>query len=473
MKKTLCFVVVCLLMSTVSLKADLPTVPIASGSGLANPDIDGTLVVWEGGSVSTGKDIYWKTFADPNDPNTVSITGDQILPAVSGTTVVWEDQRLGTGNTEIYWQDVTMLGDPSYPMGLTIPDRQKAPAVSGDVIVWHDRRSADDTEVTTSYDIYGYDLSGTHYEICIDSANQYEAAVSGNMIVWRDWRDDGYTGNDIYMADISGSSPYSSVGVAPSNVEQYRPAIDGSIIVWEEPGSGTADLVAYDISVPGEIWRRTVVTNGAANLDIWGTFVVWQENPLGNYDIYGWDLSSGALLEIATTNADEKVPAISGRKVVWQQNDTDIVGAEIPTPTQIAVLSPNGGEMFLAGSEMLIEWDMVDGTDPVQIDIEYSTDNGNSFNPVASDIAFDAFEYLWEPIIDDVDSLQCLIRISDVDDGTVSDITDSAFTIFQCSDELTADLTGDCFVGMEDFAVIAGQWLNCGNPYDANWCSLY
>ena len=463
MKKTRYFVVVCLLMVSGMLNADLPTVPIASGSSLASPDIDGDLVVWEGGSFSTGTDIYWKTFADPNDPNTVSITGDQILPAVNGNIVVWEDRRNGLSDPDIYWQDVLLYDDPSYPMGLTVMDRQKAPSISGNIMVWHDRRNG-------NYDIYGYDLSGTHYEICTDLASQYEAAVSGNIVVWRDARDDGYTGNDIYMADISGPAPYSSVAVAPSNVEQYRPAIDGSIIVWEEPGSGTADLVAYDISVPGEIWRRTVVTTGAANLDIWGTFVVWQENPLGNYDIYGWDLSSGALLEIATTVSDETVPAISGRRVVWQRNDTDIVGAEIPTPTQIAILSPNGGEMFLAGSEILIEWDMVDGTAPVQIDIEYSIDNGNSFNPVASDVAFDDFEYLWEPIVDDVDSQQCLIRISDAEDGTVSDITDSAFTIFQCDGNLTADLTGDCFVGMADFAAIAGQWLACGNPYDANWC---
>ncbi|MBC8377968.1 MAG: hypothetical protein H8E62_02215 [Planctomycetes bacterium] len=462
MKKTRYFVVVCLLMVSGMLNADLPTVPIASGSGLASPDIDGGLVAWQGGSFSTGTDIYWKTFADPNDPNTVSITGDQILPAVNGNIVVWEDRRNGLSDPDIYWQDVLLHDDPTYPMGLTVTDRQKAPAISGNIMVWHDRRNG-------NYDIYGYDLSGVHLEICTDLASQYEAAVSGNIVVWRDGRDDGYAGNDIYMADISGSAPYSSVAVAPNSADQYRPAIDGNIIVWEEIGVGTVSLVAYDIVQGQVVWTRTQSVS-MLNLDISGNIIVWQEGTTGDYDILGWDLSSGALLEIASTVSNETVPAISGRRVVWQRNDTDIVGAEIPTPTQIAVLSPNGGEMFLAGSEMLIEWDMVDGTDPVQIDIEYSIDNGNSFNQVASDITFDDFEYLWKPIVDVVDSQQCLIRISDAEDGTVSDITDGAFTVFLCDTSLTADLSGDCFVGMEDFAEIAGQWLACGNPYNSSWC---
>jgi hypothetical protein len=35
------------------------------------------------------------------------------------------------------------------------------------------------------------------------------------------------------------------------------------------------------------------------------------------------------------------------------------------------------------------------------------------------------------------------------------------------SDCATSNLTGDCFVGLDDFAA---QWLFCGNPFDAEWC---
>ncbi len=75
----------------------------------------------------------------------------------------------------------------------------------------------------------------------------------------------------------------------------------------------------------------------------------------------------------------------------------------------------------------------------------------------------------WDPIAI-VDSNQCLARISDKNNPGTSDISDSVFTIFKCSASLTADLSGDCYVDFDDFALFTSQWLNCGNPHDPNWC---
>jgi len=30
-----------------------------------------------------------------------------------------------------------------------------------------------------------------------------------------------------------------------------------------------------------------------------------------------------------------------------------------------------------------------------------------------------------------------------------------------CQEQLLADLTGDCYVNIEDFAILAAQWLSC------------
>ena len=35
-----------------------------------------------------------------------------------------------------------------------------------------------------------------------------------------------------------------------------------------------------------------------------------------------------------------------------------------------------------------------------------------------------------------------------------------------CSNSLTADSTGDCVVDLQDFAVLADQWLDCGDIND-------
>jgi hypothetical protein len=33
---------------------------------------------------------------------------------------------------------------------------------------------------------------------------------------------------------------------------------------------------------------------------------------------------------------------------------------------------------------------------------------------------------------------------------------------------LKSDVTGDCLVDMRDFASLASEWLQCGNPFDPN-----
>jgi hypothetical protein len=78
--------------------------------------------------------------------------------------------------------------------------------------------------------------------------------------------------------------------------------------------------------------------------------------------------------------------------------------------------------------------------------------------------------FTWDAMPADANSTQCIIHISDVADSSTWDVSDGASTVFQCDAELTADLTGDCFVDIKDLAEMAGQWLTCGNPHDQAWC---
>ena len=67
-----------------------------------------------------------------------------------------------------------------------------------------------------------------------------------------------------------------------------------------------------------------------------------------------------------------------------------------------------------------------------------------------------------------VDSNQCLIRIIAPQDAAISDTSDEPFTIFQCNKQLIGDLNNDCYVNFIDLAIMAGNWLECGNPFDAS-----
>ncbi|MDH4201438.1 MAG: hypothetical protein OEV87_00905 [Phycisphaerae bacterium] len=454
---------VCMFISTAKAD-DLPVVGIcvgASGNQMY-PDIDGDIVVWQDDVKGPADiDIYWKHFGDPNDPNTFDLSANEDVPAVSGNVIVYQDKWSSTRDIRAY--NLLSLS-PIDLTGIHFEDgvNQKNPDVSGDYIVYEHLAGS-------VYDVYVYEIGAGLPTAAIEasSTHQLRPAVDGNLAVWMDGRDDGYAGYDIYMCDVS-VKPYTAAAVHASGGDQWNPAVSGNLIVWEELGSGTVTLMAYDLSVPGIIWTHTVPATNAYPA-VSNGIIVWQEDNGSDYDIRSYDTATGGYLEIATGVQDDERPAISGRRVVWQRNGTDIVGAVIPSPTVIQVDTPVAGEMYLAGTQIEITWQLADGTPPEYLDIDCSVNNGAAWQTVVEDVPFTDLQYTWDPIVD-VNSIDsCQIRVSDALDSTTSGIS-GVFSIFQCDADLTADLTGDCFVDIADVAELARQWLDCGNPHDPAWC---
>ncbi|MBU4306987.1 MAG: hypothetical protein KKB32_04040, partial [Acidobacteria bacterium] len=105
-------------------------------------------------------------------------------------------------------------------------------------------------------------------------------------------------------------------------------------------------------------------------------------------------------------------------------NDLGVVySLQVSTSTSITVTAPNGGESWTVGSSHDITWSSTGVID--NVNIEYSTDNGFSWNPVASNEANDG-SYAWT--IPDAQSSNCLVRVGDTD-GDPSDPSDAIFTI--------------------------------------------
>jgi hypothetical protein len=125
-------------------------------------------------------------------------------------------------------------------------------------------------------------------------------------------------------------------------------------------------------------------------------------------------------------------------------------------------LSPNGGENLAATKIYNITWKTLEGAELPYVAIEYSPDNGRSWQDIA--ICQNTGSRQWEiPLID---SNQCLVRISDPNNADVFDTSDRVFTIFQCRGNFASDLNGDCYVDFLDFVIMAGDWLKCANPFD-------
>jgi len=148
----------------------------------------------------------------------------------------------------------------------------------------------------------------------------------------------------------------------------------------------------------------------------------------------------------------------------------------VPRPI---VLSPNGSEQIAATSTYNITWKTLEGAEIDNIKIEYSTDNGQNWDDVNT--VPNSGSYKWSPV-PEADSNQCLVRISDLIDPNIGDVSDDVFTIYQCRQQLDGDFNNDCYIDLLDIAIIAQwwlqdfdfsdfavpsqNWLKCGNPLD-------
>ncbi len=116
----------------------------------------------------------------------------------------------------------------------------------------------------------------------------------------------------------------------------------------------------------------------------------------------------------------------------------------------ITVVSPNGGEVWLAGSVHTISWNTA-GNIPA-VSISYSSDNGSSFSPIAAQVP-NSGSYSWTAPPDV--SANCLVRVTE-GSGTLSDQSDAPFTI---AGEISAEVERGTLVSIYQ-ATGGPQWYD-------------
>ncbi len=155
--------------------------------------------------------------------------------------------------------------------------------------------------------------------------------------------------------------------------------------------------------------------------------------------------------------------------------------ADCPTRINLELME----EQFLpVSSTYVIRWTDCQSQDscPGNYLLDYSTDNGQTWAAVDSNVISNTCYYDW--LVPSADSNQCLIRITDADNSEVSNISDDLFHIYQCQETFAKDQNHDCYLNFIDFAGIAVSWLepggsdmndiaelvedwgDCGNPFD-------
>ncbi len=104
---------------------------------------------------------------------------------------------------------------------------------------------------------------------------------------------------------------------------------------------------------------------------------------------------------------------------------------------ELTLTSPNGGEVLASGSQHNITWNH-SGTALANVKLEYSEDNGISYNDIVSSTNNNG-SYSWN--VADVISANCLVRISDPADPDIFDVSNAVFRIYNPVDWLTINST--------------------------------
>ncbi|MHC4555472.1 MAG: hypothetical protein ACYSUS_09365 [Planctomycetota bacterium] len=139
--------------------------------------------------------------------------------------------------------------------------------------------------------------------------------------------------------------------------------------------------------------------------------------------------------------------------VAYEINDASLV--VYADCNSIDMTQPNDRKYILAGSTYPIEWFDCRDVPSNNYYLSYSIDNGQNWLAVMEDPVSDT-SYDWQ--VPEVSAEHCLVKIEDVG-SPLSDVSDTAFTIYECPSPPTWDLTGDCYINLADFQIIASAWL--------------
>jgi len=168
-------------------------------------------------------------------------------------------------------------------------------------------------------------------------------------------------------------------------------------ILWD-PGAETNPVSLEFSTDNGQSWQSLVT--GTSND---GAFS-WQVPNLN---------SSNCLLRVA--DADDGNPV--------DQSDAVFAISQASAST-ITLLSPNGGEQWIAGSQQIIGWQTSGSLADVRL--EYSLDAGSSWTVIAV-VAANANNQAWT--LPKQTSTQCLVRLIDNADGDPFDVSNTVFAI--------------------------------------------
>jgi len=339
----------------------------------------------------------------------------QEFPDVDNGVIVWAEW-VQNNDWDIYGVDLFNPAAGLIEIAVDPEINQRYPAIWFDRVVYQDDTFIDDWDVRVA-DISDPNIVAPNYLITDFTEDQINPVIHGNTVVWQDYIVfDGGEDWDIYAADITDpNNPWIFVVDGYSN-DQQMPAVYRNRIVYQEHSNSNSDIWSVDVWLKDIPQYETVIDNELPQTypAVWEDIVVYEhEISATDVDIYARDMSqpNSEPFIIADSPGLQLDPDISGHIIVWQDDrntDWDIYGYNLITKKEFRITTDGNHQTQPAISGSLVVWkDARD--DPANI------------------------YYTW------------------------LDETDAA----DCPNPLVGDINGDCRVNLNDYALLAQEWLTC------------
>jgi len=280
-------------------------------------------------------------------------------------------------------------------------------------------------DAVDEFNVYASVVNGTILRSSNAGADFQTVPVSSNQLLTIDFssRDTGYTagqGGVVYKTIDAGQS-WTSLNAstlnnfwdicALNNNSLYLAAYYGTLRNSNDAGQNFKssfgnNYLFEDISMENSMIGYTCALYGFINKTTNGG-ATWKAQTSG---------TSESLNEIFFLNATTGF--------VVGTNGTLLKTTDGGDDFKIALLSPNNREVLTTGASFKIQWSCVFSGN---VKLEYSVNNGSSWNVIANSVPAESFEYNWT--IPSAYSSFCKVRITSVENPTLADESDGIFSI--------------------------------------------
>ena len=350
--------------------------------------------------------------------------------------------------------------------------------------------------------------AGEHFSLAL---KKNEDGSLGSLVAWG--IEDGSTPDDGQVSDLPEGNDF--VAIAAGRYHGLALKNDGSIVGWGRQTEGqTTTAIPNDFFVKlagGGFHSLGIRADGlTGTIRTWGTsfwgldqipadanFIAVSAGQAHSMalrednKIAAWGVDNGGtddFKQVTDTPQDSGYVAIAagyyfsvalkadGSLAAWGKNsDNQTVVPEgssftaiaaggahalaLSAPASLTLTSLNNAETLRTGTMETITWESEGSV--AKVWIEYSTDNGVDWSPVAPSNEGNTGSYEW--LVPVATSQECLVRIRPSLTIQGADQSDAPLTIYRCP--LSGDVTGDCVVDLADIAVIESQWLYSYDPF--------